>query len=124
MVTQLEGGAAGGRGAPRLPHRGEESRAPGLWDKDPVPLPRGAGRTAPSAWGCAAGPVRPRGFGQSELRGRRWQPGTAPTGEGTRPGTPAAETGWGLGSDPGPGRGKGALTRPAVPAVRRKGEFE
>lgn len=65
--------------------------------------------------------MRPRGFGRSALRGRRGQPGTAPPGEGTRPGTPAAETWWGLGSDPGPARGKGALARPAVPAVRRKG---
>ena len=56
------GGRRGARlGAPCPTQWGEESRSSGLWDKDPVSLPGGRGRTAPAVGGprppglCASG---------------------------------------------------------------------
>lgn len=88
-------------GAPRLPPWGEKSQSPGLWDKDLVPLPRGRGRTAPRSWGLARQAGAPLGASaHPPFGGSAGSPGGRLRRGDPRLGMPAAETGWGLGSDP------------------------
>lgn len=119
---------AGGRRCGRLGGPtpwGGESRSPGLWDKDPVSLPGGRGRTAPRSWGPRLpGRYAPGGLRPSAPRGRRGQPGKTGPGEGSLGwGYQLLRPGGGWGATWRAGGGGGARVPDAARVGRRKKEF-